>query len=156
MFWKGGKKLGKRAIDTYLLSLVRQTLGIIAWETAGVFDSTHRYRDPDWVYGVELAHLVSEVEFSSKTLRAALKELGKLPLKSSFDRIFLYRCVAQHVSPRPDRFAQPNLLESETREQIRKRLEEFLTDEVGEIPEKKLESWRKDLSRRLEEPLEAA
>ncbi|NNE91671.1 MAG: hypothetical protein HKN23_08490 [Verrucomicrobiales bacterium] len=151
IFWKGGKKIGKRAIDAYLLSLVRQTLGIIAWETATIFDRTHRYRNPDWIYAVELAHLVSQVEINPKTFRAAMRELGKLPLRSSYDRIFLYRCVAQHVSPKPSRFAQPELMEAATRAQILEQLEQFLKTEIGDVPEKQIASWRKGAAERLSE-----
>ena len=112
---KAGKKIGKRTLDAYLLSMVRQILGIVAWETASIYDRTSRFRDPEWVYGVELAHLVSEFPLTRDTLRGALRELGKLSLRSSYDRIFLYRCVAQHVSPKPGRFAQADLLADETR-----------------------------------------
>lgn len=150
LLWKGGKHLGKKALDAYLLSLVRQSLGIIAWETATIYDRTHRYRNPDWVFAVELAHLASQFEINREILRGALREFGKIPLKSSYDRIFLYRCVAQHVSPRPERFCQNELLTSETRELIRKRLESFQESHLGEVPEKELAKWRKGVASRLD------
>ena len=147
--WKGGKKIGKRTLDGYLLSLVRQTLGIVAWETASIYDRTSRYRDPEWVYGVELAHLVSKFPLTRDTLREALRELGTLSLRSSYDRIFLYRCVAQHVSPKPERFAQSELLAEETRGQIAERLREFVHKHLGEAKDKRVASWRKGLAKRL-------
>jgi len=150
LLWKGGKHLGKRALDAYLLTLVRQSLGIIAWETATIYDRTHRYRNPDWVFSVELAHLVSQFELNREILRGALREFGKIPLKSSYDRIFLYRCVAQHVSPRPERFCQNELLARETRDQIRKRLEGFRESHLGEASEKDLSKWRKGVATRLD------
>ena len=149
LFWKGGKKYGKKTIDAYLLSLVRQMLGIITWETAGIFDRTYRYRNPDWIYAVELAHLVSVVEFSNKTVRASLKELGSLPLKSTYDRIFLYRCVAQHVSPKPERFAQPDLMTDDVRAEILLRLKKFFSNEVEEATAKQIETWQKGVEKRL-------
>ncbi|MCB1076508.1 MAG: hypothetical protein KDM64_01660 [Verrucomicrobiae bacterium] len=150
LLWKGGKHIGKKALDAYLLSLVRQSLGIIAWETATIYDKTHRYRNPDWVFAVELAHLCSHFEISPDTLRGALREFGKIPLKSSYDRIFLYRCVAQHVSPRPERFCQNELLAAETREQIRKRLEQFRDGHLADAKEKELAKWRKGVETRLD------
>ncbi|MFP6884803.1 MAG: hypothetical protein VCA40_10240 [Roseibacillus sp.] len=150
LIWKGGKKIGKRSLDGYLLSLVRQVLGIIAWETASIYDRTSRFRDPEWVYGVELAHLVSEFPLERESLRAALRELGALSLRSSYDRIFLYRCVAQHVSPKPERFIQADLMTEDTRKEIVESLTEFFREYVGDTREKKVARWRKDLGKRLE------
>ena len=147
---RGGKRIGKRALDGYLLSIVRQTLGIIAWETASIYDRTHRYRNPDWVYAVELAHLVSQFPLTRTTVRDAFKELGGIPLRSSYDRIFLYRCVAQQVSPKPERFAQADLLTIETRESIAQRLEQFRETHIEDPKPRDLSSWRKGLAKRLD------
>ena len=149
LLWKGGKRVGKKAIDGYLLSLVRQSLGIIAWETATIYDRTHRFRNPDWIYAVELAHLVSKFPLTRDTLHEALKELGTIPFRSSYDRIFLYRCIAQHVSPKPERFAQPELLLDETCEQIRARLEKFQAEHLEDAKLKDVEKWRKGMMDRL-------
>ncbi|MEM6277957.1 MAG: hypothetical protein AAF733_00660 [Verrucomicrobiota bacterium] len=152
IIWKGGKHLGKKAMDAYLLSLVRQTMGIIAWETAGIFDPTHRYRSPDWVYGVELAHLLSKFDATQDVLRETFRELGKLPLKSSYDRIFLYRCIAQNASPKPKHFAQPDLLSREVREQLEKELIEFYEKNISanaETANEETTQWREGLRDRL-------
>ena len=150
LVWKGGKKIGKRSLDGYLLSLLRQVLGIIAWETASIYDRTSRFRDPEWVYGVELAHLASEFPLERESLGAAFRELGALALRSSYDRIFLYRCVAQHVSPKPERFIQADLMTEDTRKEIVESLDEFFGEYVGEVREKKVARWRKDLGKRLD------
>lgn len=147
---EGAKKIGKRSLDGYLLSVVRQILGIIAWETASIYDRTNRFRDPEWVYGVELVHLVSEFPVDRESLRAAFTELGALGLRSSYDRIFLYRCVAQHVSPKPERFTQAELMTEEIRGEIAKSLNGFCLKHLGADREKKVAKWRRDLSRRLE------
>jgi len=152
LIWKGGKRLGKKAMDAYLLSLVRQTLGIIAWETAGIYDSTHRYRNPDWVFGVELAHLLSRFDATQDVLREAFRELGRLPLRSSYDRIFLYRCIAQNRSPKPKQFAQPELLPVETRRQLLKKLEAFYDDHIAgdaDLESSGADKWRVGLRDRL-------
>jgi len=152
LMWKSGKKVASKAVDAYLLSLVRQTLGIIAWETAGIYDRTHRYRSPDWVFGVELAHLLSKVEPDQPVLRAAFQELGTLALRSSYDRIFLYRCVAQHASPKPRYFAQPELMTPETREEIYQRITKFYDRCLGshdELADRLFEDWRSGLLERL-------
>lgn len=131
LIWKGGMHIGKKAMDAYLLSLVRQTLGIVAWETAGIYDRTHRYRSPDWVYGVELAHLLSKFETTQEVLRETFRELGKLPLRSTYDRVFLYRCIAQNASPKPSLFAQPELLPVTTRFALRDQLLAFYEKNIS-------------------------
>ena len=152
IIWKGGKQLGKKAMDAYLLSLVRQTMGIIAWETAGIYDPTHRYRSPDWVYGVELAHLLSKFDATQEVLRETFRELGKLPLKSSYDRIFLYRCIAQNASPKPKHFVQAELLSKEICEQLMKELIEFYERNISanaDTTNKETKEWREGLRKRL-------
>ncbi len=152
LIWKGGKTLGKKAMDAYLLSLVRQTLGIVARETAGIYDSTHRYRNPDWIYGVEIAHLLSRFDTTQVVLREAFSELGSLPLRSTYDRIFLYRCIAQNASPKPEHFAQPELLGKEIRTELRTRLIEFYERNIGanaNVENKETVAWREGLNQRL-------
>ncbi|MEM9481038.1 MAG: hypothetical protein AAGA58_15405 [Verrucomicrobiota bacterium] len=146
---EGGKKLGKRAADAWVLSFVRQTLGIIAWETASIYDRTHRFRNPEWVYGIELAHLMSEIPLEPKSLRTALKEIGGLALSSTYDRIFLYRCVAQHVSPKPERFVDTDLLAEDTKQAIIERLNTFAKKQIANTDERKLQKWRRNLDQRL-------
>ncbi len=146
---EGSKRLGKKMMDTYLLTLLKQSLGIIAWETASIFDEEHRYRDPDWVYAVELAHLVSLFPLSRDTLRGAMRELGSIPLRSSYDRIFLYRCVTQHVSPKPENFAQKDLMTAVVRAQIAERLKEFFVRFIHGRQEKKIAAWRAGVASRL-------
>lgn len=149
LIYKGGKHVGKKMIDGYALTLVNQTLGIIAWETASIYDRTHRYRNPDFVFAIELAHLVSCFELSRDTLHETLKVLGSIPLRSSYDRIFLYRCVAQHVSPKPERFAQAEILSHDTREKIAEQLDEFFHKFVEEAKEKDVTNWERGLHQRL-------
>ncbi len=152
LLWRGGRHLGKKAFNAYLLGLVRQTLGIVAWETAGIYDPTHRYRNPDWVFGVELAHLLCQFDETPEILREAFRELGRLSLRSTYDRLFLYRCVAQNASPKPKHFAQAELLPVATREEIRKRLLGFYERHVGgsgTMSAETAEKWRAGVSERL-------
>lgn len=152
ILWKGGKHLGKKVVDAYFLSLVRQALGIVAWETAGIYDKTHRYRNPDWVYGVELAHLLSRFDATQEVLREAFRELARLPLKSSYDRLFLYRCIAQNASPKPKYFAQSELFSRETREELETRLVEFYERNISanaDAENAATKEWRSGLSERL-------
>ncbi|MEC8942742.1 MAG: hypothetical protein VYC95_08420, partial [Verrucomicrobiota bacterium] len=63
---------------------------------------------------------------------------------------FLYRCVAQHVSPKPERFIQADLMTEDTRKEIVESLDEFFGEYVGEVREKKVARWRRDLGKRLD------
>ncbi len=151
IIWKGGKKIGKRAMDTYLLSLVRQSLGILAWETAGIYDKSYRYRNPDWIYGLELVHLSSLFEANTVMLRFIFKELGTLPLRSSYDRVFLYRCVANHTSPKPGRFCAAEWLPASMAEEMCFRLLEFSNRTLSEpdLKSKRYEIWKNDMETRI-------
>lgn len=152
VLWKGGKAIGKKAIDAYLLSFVRQTLGIIAWETASLYDSTHRYRNPDWLYGVEIAHLLSRFDATQDVLREAFQEIERLPLQSSYDRLFLYRCIAQNVSPKPKYFAQPELLTNDLKQQLYDQLDTFYEKIISAnvaVDNEKTRKWREGLEDRL-------
>lgn len=151
LLWKGGKKLGKKAMDAYLLSLVRQTLGIIAWETAGIYDKTYRYRNPDWIYGLEIVHLVSKFDPTTELLRSVFKELGGLPLRSSYDRIFLYRCVANHVSPKPERFSAFEWMPTEVANEINDRLTKFSETNLNEEQRgsTRFGKWRSEMQARI-------
>ena len=148
---KEGKKIGKKALDTYLLSMVRQSLGIIAWETAGIYDKTYRYRNPDWIYGLELAHFASKFEPTTEFLRAVFKELGSLPLRSSYDRLFLYRCLANHVSPKPASFSTNEWLSTDLANEIEEKLVDFTGLVLGEddMGSKNYDKWRKDMQARI-------
>lgn len=152
LIWRGGKHFGKKAMDAYLLSLVRQSLGIVAWETAGIYDQTHRYRSPDWVYGVELAHLLCQFDETPEILRETFRELGRLSFRSTYDRIFLYRCIAQNASPKPKHFAQAELLALDARRQIRERLVAFYDKNVAgnaTMTNEATRKWREGLDGRL-------
>lgn len=152
LIWKGGKKLGKKAMDAYLLSLVRQTLGIVARETAGMYDPTNRYRNPNWVYGIELAHLLSKFDANQEVLRETFRELDRLPLKSTYDRIFLYRCIAQNTSPKPSYFAQPEVLSEDIRKELHEQLITFYERNISANADARNEEtvkWRGELETRL-------
>jgi hypothetical protein len=84
------------------------------------------------------------------TLRGALKELGRIPFHSTFDRVFLYRCVAQQVSPRPERFSQADLMDREVREAIYDQLAGFLDKHLDEAPDKQVDKWRNGVLQRLD------
>ena len=66
-----------------------------------------RQRDPDWHYALELIDLVHQFPPSRSSLEQSLKEIGSLPLRGEYDRVFLYRCLANRFSARPEIIRKP-------------------------------------------------
>lgn len=144
-----GRKLSKHYVDRYTLKLIGEGIRIVGNEAAMLFDNDYRYRDPNWTYGVELAEMVYQFPLSRQTLQQALAEVGNLPLRNSYDRIYLYRCLALGRSPQPDTARNRQGLSMEQRHQIAERLERFLWHHVrGRRPEL-VARWMKSTSERL-------
>lgn len=145
-------KFGRNVISAHHLSLMREILGIVAWETASIYDPKHRYRNPDWIYGVELVNLISLVEESPQILREALKDLSSLSIRSSFDRVFLYRCVALNRSPKLATAEDTSILPEELRTEIRDELLTFYRKYFVEstfLQPSVFRKWSKELHHRL-------
>ncbi len=146
------KESGSKAFSALSLRIIREVLAIIAWETVDMYDPAYRYRTPDWVYGVELIHLVSLAEETPEILREALEELNTLALRSSYDQAFLYRCAALNASPRPDAFIQPEVISYKIRGEIRDQLENFLIKHMknkSSLSEEMARHWQEGLHHRL-------
>ena len=144
-----GRSISKHYVDRYTLKLTGHSIRIVGNDAAMLFDDDYRYRDPNWIYGVELAEMVHQFPLSRQTLREALAEVGNLPLRNSYDRIFLYRCLALSRSPQPDTARNGLGLTMEQRHQIAERLERFLWHHVrGRRPEL-VDRWMKGAGDRL-------
>jgi len=120
-----GFKVSKVYVDRYTLKLTGEAVRVVANEAAMIFDGDFRYRDASWIYGLELVEMVHQFPLSRETLQEALCEIGNLPLRNSYDRIFLYRCLALGRSPQPQAFVKAALLTLEQRREIAERLERF-------------------------------
>ena len=73
-------------------------------------------------------------------------------MRSSYDRLFLYRCIAQNVSPKPKYFAQPELLTDELKQQLYDQLDTFYEKTIAENPDvsnDETRKWRERLQDRL-------
>tara|TARA_R110002096_G_scaffold67332_8_gene163353 strand:- start:8685 stop:10853 length:2169 start_codon:yes stop_codon:yes gene_type:complete len=148
-----GQKISQQYIDRYSLKLTGEAIRIIANETAMTFDENFRYRDPNWVYGLELTEMVYQFPLSRETLQQALCEIGNLPLRNSYDRVFLYRCLASGRSPKPQTFVKQEALTAEQRRQIVERLERFFRHHVHGRRHDRVAAWSAGASERLGMPL---
>ncbi|MEM7014367.1 MAG: hypothetical protein AAF585_23140 [Verrucomicrobiota bacterium] len=146
---RAGKKISKHYIDRYSMKLTAEAIRVVANETAQTFDKDFRYRDPEWVYGVELTELVHQFPSSLRTRQVALGEIGSLPLRNSYNRIYLYRCLADGKSPKPDEFIRARTLSAEQRRQIAERLEKFFRNHVRGRRRELVEKWAGAASERL-------
>ena len=107
---EGAKQLATRVLHRQALVMLQSVVRVIGYETAGLYGGDFRHRDPNWIYGVELAELVHSFPPSRESLSHALREVGSLQLRHEYDRVYLYRCLAAHASPDPGRYRSSALL----------------------------------------------
>lgn len=146
---EGAKQLATRVLHRQALVMLQSVVRVIGYETAGLYGGDFRHRDPNWIYGVELAELVHSFPPSRESLSHALREVGSLQLRHEYDRVYLYRCLAAHASPDPGRYRSSALLAAEEKMAIARRLERFLETFIhGQTPER-VSQWRQDAEARL-------
>lgn len=145
----GAKQVSSYLFHQYAMTLLHDLLGIVGTEAAGMYGGAYRHRDPNWIYGAELTHLVAQFPRSEEALRHGLNEIGLLQLRSEYDRIFLYRCIAAHRSAEPKNFAPAANLEPEDKQKIAERLERFFDHYIIKRKPKTVEQWCKGVKQRL-------
>ncbi len=145
---RGSRKLSAHLANRYALYLFRELVYVLGNEAAGIFSPEYRYRDRHWIYGAELTELIAAFSVSQKMLSAALNEVGKLALRSEYDRIFLYRCLAAGKSARPERFKAADIFSRDVLEPITERLERF-ADQYSQADASAREHWRERLYQRM-------
>jgi hypothetical protein len=146
---KGGSKmLASHLAGRYALRLLYEMISIIGNESAGIFGGDFRHREPNWIYAAELTELLRHFPVSQESLAGSLNEIGKLQLRSEYDRIFLYRCIANHKSAAPDRYEAVRFLSSGDRQSIALRLESFSKKYLPDA-QTETEKWKPDAETRL-------
>jgi hypothetical protein len=129
--------------------LFHETIRIIGGETAAVYGANFRDRDPDWIYATELIEMAHHFPPSRESLEASLKEIGRLPLHSEYDRVYLYRCLANRFSAKPKTHRNREILGMTDGVQVAKRLEkQFALCYALEDPARVLK-WRRGVESRL-------
>lgn len=146
---RGGTKVTKKFLEHHVLRVLAETMRILGDEAAMLFDPEVRYRDGSWAYGVELVELIHRFPLSRTVLQEAMNEVGRLPLRCSYDRVFLYRCLAAHVSPKPDRVVKAEGLSLSERRSIARQLEDFFEKYVHGRREDLVKEWRVSVEARL-------
>ncbi|MGB0742505.1 MAG: hypothetical protein ACPGXX_20720, partial [Planctomycetaceae bacterium] len=145
---KGAQRLVQSTVDRQGVAVLQQLVSLIGMEAAAVFGPGFRQRDPAWAHGVELLHLITALEDSGERLRAGLRRVTSLPLLSEYDRVYLYRSLANRQKTElPD--SAPEMLNTEQRESIAAMLEGFVGDHCGPRDEIQVRSWRTGAEDRL-------
>lgn len=142
--------LTKRYLNRQAMTLVHQAIRVLGYEVASVYGGDFRRRDVNWIYAAELTELIAMLPVSHGCLAHGLREVGSLALRSEYDRVFLYRCVAEGLSARPDQVRAAAVLTPAERQSIVERLERFVNAYGGGASPKKLQRWSEEAEARLE------
>jgi hypothetical protein len=146
---RSAKALAMHVVNRQALALLSDVVRVIGYEVAGIYGGDFRHRDANWIYGAELTEMVSQFPLSRESLSHGLKEVGSLQLRNEYDRIFLYRCLAAHVTARPQQYRAVEFLTMEERLAIAARLERFLETFVHGKSHDRLASWKTGVESRL-------
>ena len=150
---RGAQAVATRIINRQALGLLSNLVRVIGYEVAATYGGDFRHRHANWIYGAELTELVSRFPLSKASLSHALKEIGGLALRSEYDRMFLYRCLAGHVSARPQQYQAARLLAAEERRAIAGRLEKFLELHIHGKAADRVSAWKAAVEERLQAKL---
>ena len=146
---RGASAAAKRVVNRQALALLHDVVRVIGIEVASLYGDEVRHRDANWIYAVELVELVRLFPASRECLSQALKEVGIVQLLNEYDRIFIYRCLAEQKSAQPQRYRAVDWLSAAQRQAITTRLERFYAAFVHGKTEKRVAAWRDGVQRRL-------
>jgi hypothetical protein len=147
---QGATAIAQQVINRQALAFLSSVVRVIGCEVAAIYGGDFRHRDANWIYGAELTELVASFPLSREGLSAALKEIGALQLRSEYDRVFLYRCLAAHQSAQPGRYHAMDCLLSDERHAIAARLERFLDLHLHGRSAERIAAWKRGVEDRLQ------
>lgn len=145
---RGATAVATHLVNRQALTLLASVVRVIGYEVASLYGD-FRHRDANWIYAVELTELVSQFPLSRESLEHALREIGALQLRSEYDRIYLYRCIAAHSTSHPDRYRAHVILTPDERNAIAGRLERFLETFVHGKTPSRVSKWTAGVEQRL-------
>lgn len=145
----GAQKVIENVVDRQAIATLHDLVTVIGVEVAGIYGTGFRQRDSGWILGAELAELIHCFPMSGESLRNGLRQITALPLRSEYDRVYLYRCLADHRSVGLQ-LADPAMLTREEREVIARHLEAFFTSHIHGATEANLKRWREGFEQRFD------
>ena len=154
--WWGASELGKigaeqalkHVVNQQIVSFIQDLVRVVGYEIAAIYGGDFRYRDANWICAVELTDLLASFPLSRESLAYGLQEIGRFPLRNEYDRIYLYRCLANHQSSGWKR-PVTEILSHEERTQIAEQLEKSWRTVLHGKTTDRTEKWRKEAELRL-------
>jgi len=146
---RGAQKVMENVVDRQAIAMLHDLVTVIGVEVAGIYGTGFRQRDAGWILGAELVELIHSFPMSGESLRNGLRRITAIPLQSEYDRIYLYRCLADHRSVGLQ-LADPAMLTRDEREVIAKHLESFFTSHIHGATDASLKKWRDGFERRFD------
>jgi hypothetical protein len=146
---RGAQKVVENVVDKQAVAILHDIVAVIGVEAAGIYGTGFRQRDPAWVMGTELVELIRSFPPSGDSLRHGLRQITALPLRSEYDRIYLYRCLAEHRSAGLH-LSEPATLNRENREAIARTLEQFFAKSIHGTKPATIQKWRDAAEARLD------
>ena len=146
---RGAQKVIENVVDRQAIATLHDLVTVIGVEVAGIYGTGFRQRDAGWILGAELVELIHSFPMSGESLRNGLRQVTALPLRSEYDRVYLYRCLADHRSAGLQ-LADPAMLPREAREVIAKHLETFFTSHIHGATDANLKKWRDGFEQRFD------
>ena len=146
---RGAQKVIENVIDRQAVATLQELVSVIGIEVAGIYGTGFRQRDPAWLLGTELVELIHAFPASGDSLKHGLRHVTALPLRSEYDRIYLYRCLADHKSAGLH-LADSAMLTREERESIAKQLEQFFASHIHGATDVNLKRWRDGFEQRFD------
>ena len=145
---RGAQHVVENIVDQQAVAVLHDVVTVIGTEVSNIYGPGFRHRDAAWIFGTELTELLHQFPVSRESLSQALREVTSLPLRSEYDRIYLYRCIAGHRSAGL-RIEDPAVLPRAEREQIATRLESFYGQYIHGADEAR-RKWQDDLEARFD------
>jgi hypothetical protein len=146
---RGAQAIAQHVINRQALGLLSNVVRVIGFEVAGIYGGDFRHRDANWIYAAELTELVSQFPLSRDSLGHALREVGALQLRSEYDRVLLYRLLADGKSAGPERYSAASVLTMDERRAVAVRLEKFLEAFVHGKSAERIRQWKAATEARL-------
>jgi len=152
--YEAGKQAIKTGSEKYALNLLHDIIEIIGEQASTIFgDTSLRYRNKDWIYAVELTELMCQFNpVEPEVLSKVMKIISGLSIRSEYDRILIYHCLAQNKSANPEAFSN-DFFTDEDKNALVKKLRDFIENKLNknrtEESDKKLLNWRKKAELRL-------
>lgn len=146
---KGAQKVVENVVDRQAVALLHDLVTIIGVEAAGIYGTGFRQRDCAWILGTELVELIHAFPASGESLRVGLQKITTLPLRCEYDRVYLYRCLANHRSAGLQ-LSDSAMLSRDEREAIARELELFFVSHIHGANDTNVKKWRDAFEQRFD------